>query len=204
MMSNLENHLTIGQLRLKPKSLGKYRFKESDFMRLTAPFTVLLFCLSLLPAQAKGPMPAGAQEAIDTAVGICLELIAGKTPRTGRNFTKSGAEFVRGFDEGAAGILDSKFQLNGSGQPRVVVASRNRKNKQGCLIATLRIGGGYAKHLAQVKAGFARRGWEVKRGSGRNLLKGKRRMSLSGRKHSDRLAEVLMIFIVTEYELTNN
>lgn len=172
-------------------------------MRVTVSFAVLLFCLSLLPAQAKGPVPADAQEAIDTAVGICLELIAGKTPRSGRDFTKSGAGYVRGFDEGAAGILDSKSQLNGSGQPRVDV-SRTRKNEQGCRIATLRIGGGYAKHLAQVKAGFARRGWEVKRSSGRNLLKGKRQMSLTGRKYTDRSADVLMIFIVTELKPTNN
>ncbi len=145
---------------------------------------------------ARENMPQSLPAAIDAAVGVCIDFLAGKRPRAGGGLKKVGSGFVRTFPEGSAGTLSAKFALNGSSQPRTSVSF---KANCICRIYNLKLGGGYKSHFAQTRAGFERRGWSYSRRSGPNLSSGDRRILLKGSRQRSGSSDALTIMIISEW-----
>lgn len=194
-----DRNMSVSTQRKNVRALLQSNNARAKFVVRQAffPYAAFILFLSILPAQARSPMPDGLPITIDRAVGICLDLISGQAPRQRGQFKKTRTGFSRAFAEKSNGVLESSFQLNGSKEPRVeILIKRDRV----CSIFVVRLGGGYKQHFSQVRAAFERRGWDYKRKGIATLSKGDRLMSTKGgTSMRDRSGDVMTNFSLIEW-----
>lgn len=146
-------------------------------MRKLIPATVLLL-LSWLPVQAGGSMAKDLPATLHRAMGLCFDVIDGKSPRNLGPFKKTATGFVRTFPEGTPGVLPDNITLNGSAEPRVEIFVK--KSQPSCTIYVMRLDGGYKLIGAQLRASAAQFGWTYTRKNFQPLSKDGRSLSFKG------------------------
>ncbi|MEO0938316.1 MAG: hypothetical protein AAFY38_09190 [Pseudomonadota bacterium] len=144
-------------------------------MRHLLSALVFVFLGGSLHAQSN--MIAELPRALDTAVGICLDYIDGNRPRQPGRYVRTESGYVRRFAESHPGVQAEGPSLNGSKTPRVQIFFREDRV---CSLYVLRLGGNYARHFAQTRAAFERRGWDYKSRGLMNLTRGERLLSFGG------------------------